>query len=54
MERKVTCPWCDETVAPVTGLYKGEHGTIKEDRCPKCKSLIDARLQDEKKIKEID
>lgn len=45
MEEKTNCPWCNELVALTEGAYDGSYGTVVEKRCPKCGSLVSARLK---------
>ena len=49
VEEKVKCPWCSEEVVPQVRVFRNNYGDIKERRCPKCKSVMAAYL-DEKGI----
>jgi len=49
VEEKVKCPWCGDTVVPQVRVFHNRYGDIKERRCPKCKSVMAAYL-DEKRV----
>jgi len=49
VEEKIKCPWCGEEVVPQFRVFYNSYGDIKERRCPKCKSVISAYL-DEKRV----
>jgi len=44
-KEKIICPWCNELIVPKVGLYQGQHGNVREERCPKCSKLLFARLE---------
>jgi len=46
---KTKCPWCGEEVVPQVKVFHNRYGDVKERRCPKCKSVISAYL-DEKRV----
>ena len=45
MEKEIVCPWCQESIVPRVGTYQGQHGTVREEKCPKCNKLLLTRLQ---------
>jgi hypothetical protein len=47
---KVKCPWCSEEAVPQIKVSRNNYGTIKERRCPKCKSVIAAYLDEKRTI----
>ncbi len=49
MKKEVICPWCGETVLPQVTVSRNAYGDIRERRCPKCKAVVAAYL-DEKRI----
>jgi len=44
-EKEIICPWCNESIIPKVRLYQGQHGNVREERCPKCNNLLLTRLE---------
>ena len=44
-EKEIACPWCGESIVPRVGSYQGQHGKVREERCPKCNKLLLTRLE---------
>lgn len=50
MEKEVQCPWCAHSVVPEVRIFRNDHGDIKERRCPECKKVLSAYLDEKRPV----
>lgn len=50
--KEIRCPWCGETVVPQVSVFHNDYGDVKERRCPKCKAIIAAYLDEKRTVLE--
>ena len=52
MDEHIKCPWCSKLVMPVIGSTSKECGNVKESKCPECKAILAAYLEEEGRVLE--
>jgi phage FluMu protein Com len=52
METEVKCAWCSEMVVPQVRVVHNNYGNVNERRCPKCKAIVAAYLEEKRQVLE--
>ena len=52
METEVKCAWCGEMVVSQVRVVHNDYGNVKERRCPKCKAIVAAYLEEKRQVLE--
>jgi ribosomal protein S27AE len=50
VKKEVQCPWCGDTVVPEVRVANNDYGEIKERKCPKCKGILAAYLDEKRTV----